>query len=128
MVNIGTIPAKWAALTPERDAVVDDPAGRRTSWRTLDERVRRLATGLRGAGDGGLDLDHGDRVAILAKNSIEYQELYFAAGRAGLVAQPLNWRLGVPELSRIVADGEPRAVLVADEWRDTARQLQAARA
>ncbi|MBP2367801.1 AMP-binding protein [Pseudonocardia parietis] len=126
MVNIGTIPAKWAALTPERDAVVDAPAGRRTSWRTLDERVRRLANGLRGTGDGGLGLDHGDRVAILAKNSIEYQELYFAAGRAGLVAQPLNWRLGVPELSRIIADGEPRAVLAADEWRDTTRELQAA--
>ncbi|WP_219413517.1 AMP-binding protein [Pseudonocardia nigra] len=126
MVNIGTVPAKWAALTPDRDAIVDAPSGRRISWRALDERVRRLANGLRGSGDGGLGLQQGDRVAILAKNSIEYQELYFAAGRAGLIAQPLNWRLGVPELGRIVTDAAPRAVLASDEWLDTAKQLQAA--
>lgn len=126
MPNIGTIPAKWAALTPDADAVVDAPSGRRISWRALDERVRRLANGLRGHGDGGLGLQQGDRVAILAKNSIEYQELYFAAGRAGLVAQPLNWRLGAAELGRIVADAAPRAVLTSDEWLDTAKELQAA--
>ena len=121
MVNIGTIPAKWAALTPDRDAVVDTTSARRMNWRTLDERVRRLANGLTGLG-----LQRGDRVAILSKNSIEFQELYYAAGRAGLVAQPLNWRLGVPELGRIVADAGPRVVISSDEWADTAKQLQAA--
>jgi long-chain acyl-CoA synthetase len=129
MVNIGRIPAKWAALTPEREAIVDAPGARRITWRALDERVRRLANGLRGAGgmtgEGGLGLAQGDRVAILAKNSIEYQELLFAAGRAGLVAQPLNWRLAPAELARILADASPRAVIVSDEWLDTAKQLQA---
>src|SRR5581483_344814 len=124
MVNIGTIPAKWAALTPAREAIVDAPSGRRMTWRTLDERVRRLANGLRGTGDRGLGLDRGDRVAILAKNSIGYQELLFAAGRAGLVAQPLNWRLARAELTRILADAAPRAVIVSDEWLDTAREIQ----
>jgi acyl-CoA synthetase (AMP-forming)/AMP-acid ligase II len=121
MVNIGRIPEKWAALTPTRDAVVDVPSGRRMDWRTLDGRVRRLANGLTGLG-----LDRGDRVAVLAKNSIEYQELYYAAGRAGLVAQPLNWRLGAAELGRIVADAAPKVVISSDEWLDTAKQLQAA--
>ncbi|OLS99558.1 AMP-dependent synthetase [Pseudonocardia sp. CNS-004] len=126
MVNIGRIPAKWAALTPERDAIVDVPTGRRMNWRTLDERVRRLANGFRGTGDGGLGLAQGDRVAILAKNAIEYQELYYAAGRAGLVAQPLNWRLGTAELARIVTDAAPKALLASDEWLATAKELQAA--
>ncbi|MBW0103063.1 AMP-binding protein [Pseudonocardia sp. KRD291] len=129
MVNIGQIPSKWAALTPGRDAIVDAPNGRRMDWRTLDERVRRLANGLAGspaAGGGGLGLDKGDRVAILAKNSIEYQELYYAAGRAGLVAQPLSWRLGAGELAKIVADAAPKAVITSDEWGDTAKELQAA--
>ncbi|MFI5609965.1 class I adenylate-forming enzyme family protein [Amycolatopsis sp. NPDC051903] len=124
MVNIGRIPEKWAALTPTRDAIVDAPSGRRMDWRTLDERVRRLANGL--AGRGGLGLAKGDRVAILAKNSIEYQELYYAAGRAGLVTQPLNWRLGAGELTRIVADAAPKAVITSDEWLDTAKELQSA--
>jgi len=120
MVNIGQIPAKWAALTPTRDAIVDAPSGRRIDWRTLDGRVRRLANGLR----GHLGLEQGDRVAILAKNSIEYQELYYAAGRAGLVTQPLSWRLGAPELARIVTDAAPKAVVASDEWLDTATQLR----
>ena len=62
-------------------------------------------------------------MAVLAKNSTEFQEIYFAAGRAGLVVQPLNWRLGVAELARIVADGAPRAIVVAGEWADAGREL-----
>ena len=118
MVNIGRIPEKWAALTPEGDAIVDVPGGRRMSWRELDERVRRLANGLLALG-----CRRGDRVAILAKNSPQYQELYYAAGRAGLVAQPLNWRLGVRELARIVADGDPKVIVCSDEWLETAAEL-----
>ena len=123
MVNIGRIPEKWAALTPRGDAVVDTTTGRRTSWAELDERVRRLANGLRGSRPDGLALQRGDRVAVLAKNSTEFQEIYYAAGRAGLVVQPLNWRLGVGELARIVADGAPRAIVVAGEWADLGREL-----
>ncbi|MEE8601515.1 AMP-binding protein [Euzebya tangerina] len=110
-MNIGMIPAKWAALDPHAEAIIDVPNERRITFRDLDEQVRRLANGLRDE----LGLDAGDRVAILAKNSIEYQTLYFAAGRAGLVTQPLNWRLGTAELARIVGDGEPRVVIVAGE-------------
>ncbi|WP_328310433.1 AMP-binding protein [Actinomycetospora sp. NBC_00405] len=123
MVNIGRIPEKWAALTPRGDAVVDTTTERRTTWAELDERVRRLANGLRGPRPDGLALHRGDRVAVLAKNSTEFQEIYYAAGRAGLVVQPLNWRLGVGELSRIVADGAPRAIVVAGEWADAGREL-----
>ncbi|HEY1966495.1 MAG TPA: AMP-binding protein [Pseudonocardia sp.] len=121
MVNIGSIPAKWAALTPHRDAIVDTGSGRRLSWARLDERVRRLANGLLGLG-----LNRGDRVAMLAKNSTEFQELYYACGRAGLVAQPLNWRQGAAELTKILNDARPRVVITSDEWLDTERQLRAA--
>jgi len=123
MANLGLIPAKWAAVTPRLEAVIDASTGQRTTFARLDERVRRLANGLRGNGDGGLDLQHGDRVAVLTKNSTELVELYFAAGRAGLVASPLNWRLGVPELKRILEDSGPRALIVSDEFAATAQAL-----
>ena len=90
MANLGLIPAKWAALTPNAQAVYDVPNDRRINWSDMDSTVRRLANGLLGLG-----LQPGDRVAMLSKNSVEYQALYFAAGRAGLVTQPLNWRLAV---------------------------------
>ena len=119
-MNIGSIPAKWAALTPHLPAVIDAEKDRRLSWAQFDERVRRCANGLRDR----LGLQHGDRVAVLAKNSVEYQELYYAAGRAGLVLQPLNWRQSVEELHRVLDDAAPSAIVVSDEWIDLAAQLQ----
>ncbi|MEU7693785.1 AMP-binding protein [Microbispora hainanensis] len=118
-MNQGLIPAKWAALTPNGQAVYDVPNDRRVSWRDFDAMVRRLANGLRGLG-----LQPGDRVAMLSRNCVEYQALYFAAGRAGLVTQPLNWRLAVPELASIVLDASPKAVISASEWSGVIEQLQ----
>ena len=119
LINIGRIPAKHAALHPNRDAVIDVESGRRVDFRALDERVRRAANGLRGA----LGLARGDRFAVLSRNSVEFQELFFAAGRAGLVAQPLNWRLSAPELEIIVRDAAPRALIYSDEFREIAEEL-----
>ena len=110
-MNIGDITAKWANLDATRPALVDIPTGRRVAFGELERSVRRLANGFLGLG-----LRKGDRVAILSKNSIEYFETYYACARAGLVAQPLNWRLGVPELARILEDGEPGACLASGDF------------
>jgi acyl-CoA synthetase (AMP-forming)/AMP-acid ligase II len=118
-MNQGLIPAKWAALTPRAQAVYDVPNDRRVTWADFDAMVRRAAGGLRGLG-----LQAGDRFAVLSRNCAEFQALYFAAGRAGLVLQPLNWRLAGPELAAIVADAAPRAVISSAEWADTVEQLQ----
>ncbi|MCX2733131.1 AMP-binding protein [Saccharopolyspora sp. NFXS83] len=118
-LNQGFVPAKWAALTPRAQAVHDVPNERRVSWSQLDERVRRLANGLLGLG-----ARPGDRVAVLARNRLEYLELYFACGRAGLVLQPLNWRLTGDELVRLVQDGTPRVVVADAEWSARVGLLQ----
>jgi acyl-CoA synthetase (AMP-forming)/AMP-acid ligase II len=120
-VNLGRIPAKTARLAPSREALVDVATDRRVTYGALDERVRRLANGL----VGKLRLDKGDRVAVLARNCIEYMEVYYACARVGLIAQPLNWRLGVPELLKIVSDGEPRVLVFSGEYREVAEQIAA---
>ncbi|MGW3485163.1 AMP-binding protein [Rhodococcus indonesiensis] len=117
-MNQGLIPAKWAALTPNRMALYDVPNDRRITFAGLDERVRRLANGLRGLG-----LEKGDRVAVLTKNSIEFQELFFAVGRAGLILQPLNWRLATPSLLGLVADATPKVLITASEFRSVGEEL-----
>lgn len=117
-MNIGDITAKWAGLDPSRPALIDIPTGRRVSFGELDRSARQAANGLLGLG-----LRQGDRVAILARNSIEYFETYYACARAGLIAQPLNWRLGVPELARILEDGEPGALLTASDFADERQAL-----
>lgn len=118
-MNIGNITAKWAALDPRRSALVDIPTGRRISFGALDTRVRNLANALAARG-----LAKGERVAVLAKNSIEYFETYYACARAGLIAQPLNWRLGVPEIERILRDGDPSAIVSSAEFRAERTALQ----
>lgn len=117
-MNIGLIPAKTARLAPGREALIDTHTGRRMTFGELDERVRHLANGLLGLG-----LAKGDRVAVLARNCIEYMETYFACARVGLIVLPLNWRLGEVELQRIFQDGEPRALMYSAEYCGTAAAL-----
>lgn len=118
-MNIGQIPAKWARLDPHRPAIFDSTTGTRVSFGELDEHVRRLANGLRGLG-----LEPGDRVAILSQNSIEYAALYFACGRSGLIAQPLNWRLSAPELAKIIGNGQPRALITQGSFATVTAELK----
>ena len=119
-MNIGFIPAKYAALDPRRTAIIDVPNDRRTSFGELDLRVRRLANGLLAC----KGVERGARCAILARNCIEYLELFYACGRAGLIAQPMNWRLAVPEMARILQEGEPALMLSSVEFREQRDQLQ----
>jgi 2-furoate---CoA ligase len=66
-------------------------------------RVRGIA--------GGLDLDPGDRLAVVLDNRLETALLYWAAQWAGVVAVPLSWRLSEEELAYCVEDCGARAVI-----------------
>ena len=59
----------------------------------------------------------GDRVAFLLRNCIEALEVYGAAEAAGFVAVPLNWRLAATELSQVLQDCQPAAVVTSAEFR-----------
>ena len=120
-MNIGKIPAKTARLAPNREALIDVTSGQRMTYGELDERVRRLGNAL----VGPLGLAKGARVAVLARNCIEYMEAYFACARVGMIVQPLNWRLGDAELLKIVAGGEPALLLHSAEYADVAAELAA---
>lgn len=119
-MNIGQIPAKYALRDPTRTAIVDVPNDRRITFGELDNRVRRLANALR----GDLGLEQGDRVCVISKNCIEFMEIYYACARVGLIVQPLNWRLGTPEMSRILKDGEPSVVITSEEFREVQQTLK----
>ncbi len=118
-MNIGQIPAKWARQKPGALAIFDSTTDRRVNWADFDAHVRRLGNGLRSLG-----LNRGDRVGVLSQNSVEYAALYFACGRTGLVAQPMNWRLAPSELRKIVDNGEPRAYITQDKFAAVASELK----
>ncbi len=95
-----------ARIHPDRPAV--DDGVRRLSYGALAERVRRLASVLRGLGVG-----HGDRVAILSENRSEYLELFLAAAGLGAICACQNWRLTGRELQHCLDLVEPVVVLVS---------------
>jgi len=89
----------------------DSPAvitsGQIVSHRQLLARVDRLAAGLTASG-----IAKGDRVCILAQNSVEYLDLYGACAKTGAIACPINWRLSASEVAGIVALAETQMIVV----------------
>ncbi len=119
-MNVGDLASRNAWRHPGADAIVEVATGRRLTFVALEERSNRLAHGLR----DGLGLEHGDRVAILSTNAAEVIEVFIACAKAGLVAQPLNWRLAVSEQARILADGDPRALVSSRRFAGDVAELQ----
>src|SRR5262249_49230304 len=64
---------------------------------------------------GGIGLNKGDRVCVLAYNCVEWLEIYAAAALAGVVAVPINFRLTGPEARYIIENCNARALIVQDE-------------
>jgi acyl-CoA synthetase (AMP-forming)/AMP-acid ligase II len=93
-----------AAAQPDAEAVVFEET--RLSYGRLNERVNRLANGLRSRG-----LRRGSHVALLLENCHQYLEVYYALSKAGMVAVPLNWRLSDEELGYILDHSESAALI-----------------
>jgi fatty-acyl-CoA synthase len=102
--------AAHARTQPHKIGVRDSK--RALTYAQWDERASRLANALLGLG-----LVKGDRVALLAHNTLEWLEIYVALARAGLVAVPLNFRLAGPEIAYIVGNAEARAAIVQEDLR-----------
>jgi len=101
--------ALHARLRPQAVAAVDLATGRRWSYDDLDRDIQRAVAVLAARG-----IDRGDRVAALARNSVQQVILQQALMRIGAIFVPLNWRLSLPELARLMLDCTPR-LLVADQ-------------
>src|SRR3954451_6426487 len=106
-------------VAAERGSVVAVRHGARTrTYGELDERSNRLAQALVAAGVGP-----GVRVAHLDRTGPEVIELLFAASKIGAVLVPLNWRLAVAELERIVADSGAPVLIAGPAFAETASAL-----
>jgi acyl-CoA synthetase (AMP-forming)/AMP-acid ligase II len=98
----------WRAREqPELDFAIQGE--RRISYAEAQALVNRIANGLAARG-----LVPGDRVALLAKNSIEYALWYYACSKCGVVPVPLNYRLAAPEWAYILNDAGAQLVAAQD--------------
>jgi long-chain acyl-CoA synthetase len=111
-------PGTFAALTPDKAAVVMSDSGALLTYTELDERSTRLARAFRDAG-----LRTGDGVALLAENMVEFHVVYWAAMRSGLYFTPIDHHLTTPEIAHIVDDCEARALIVSTTFAEVAAEL-----
>jgi fatty-acyl-CoA synthase len=113
--------ARRESLTPNKVALVDSLNGdRKISFRQWNRNANRTARFL----SEELGIGKGDRVALLAMNSVEYLDTWFALGKIGAVMQNLNWRLAVPELTRLLEDARPRALIYGDDFTSAVRRMR----
>ncbi|MBW1800683.1 MAG: AMP-binding protein, partial [Deltaproteobacteria bacterium] len=99
------------AICPDRDMMVFE--GKRWTFSQANERVNRLANGLRELG-----VEKGDRIAILQVNCNEYVEAYFASARLGAIFVPLNFRAKAEELSFMLSNAEAKVLFSGSRYLD----------
>ena len=107
VLNLGQMLTAHARLSPQRIGARD--LERSMTFRQWNVRACQFANALLGLG-----LLKGDRIAVLAYNTVEWLEIYVATAKAGLVAVPLNFRLIGKEIRYIVDDSEAAAIIVQD--------------
>lgn len=95
-----------AARVGAKPAIVAD--GETLDYRRLVERMARVAN----LGLGHLQLEPGDRVALIAPNCLPYVELVAGLSDIGVIVATLSPRLTPVELAAILEDCTPRAIFV----------------
>lgn len=98
-----------------------EEAGQSVTYRDFAERVARLSALLSTFGIGP-----GERVAILAENSVALAEWYFAAAHGGFVLVPLNFRSHPEGLARVVAHSGAKLLVATDRFAALAAATRAA--
>ncbi len=106
----------WEKTTPDK-VVMTQPMGggelRSYSWREVMDQSRRMAAHLQSLG-----LKHGDKVALLSKNTAHWLMSDFAIWLAGCVSVPLYPTLAAGTIRQILEHSESKLLFVGklDGW------------
>ena len=106
-----------SSVVPERTAMACE--GKARSFMEMQDRVNRLANALQGMGVG-----QGDKIAIMALNSMEYVEAYYATAKLGGVFVPLNYRAKEEELSYMCNNSEAAVLFVGQRYNDLCGKIK----
>ena len=103
--SLADIIRKRSAITPARIALTE--AGRTTAFAELDQRSSQVARALQRK-----DVRPGDRVAYIGASGPEFAEVMYGAAKCRAIFTAVNNRLSAREVLAILADAEPRVVVV----------------
>ncbi|HEY6788085.1 MAG TPA: AMP-binding protein [Trebonia sp.] len=101
-----------AARFPDRDALVDIPAGRRWTYAELKADVDALALGLLAAG-----IAAGDRVGIWAPNCAEWTITQYATAKIGAILVNINPAYRTSELEFVLNQSGTRLLICAQRLK-----------
>ncbi|MFX0062371.1 MAG: AMP-binding protein [Candidatus Hermodarchaeota archaeon] len=112
--------SKREIFSPEAEALVDVATGRRYTYRIFNKRANQVANFLQQS----IGFQKGDRLCIIAHNSLEYWEAFFGCQKSGGIFSPLNWRLVARELADLIKDLTPSALIYDKDFVDVVSQLK----
>ncbi|TRZ43780.1 class I adenylate-forming enzyme family protein [Robertkochia solimangrovi] len=110
MINTIDWFAQWAERTPEKVAIQEQRNGSEYSYSQINAAAVLLAA----QWTVEFNLTKGDRIGILAENSVIQVVLLALAQKTGVVLVPLNFRLSRAELNYMITDSECK-MLIADQ-------------
>ncbi len=120
-MHIGDWLRRRSWLTPHKVALVDTLDGsREITYRQWNQSANQTANYLHQR----LRIEKGDLVAVLAKNSVSYLDIWFALGKLGGILQNLNWRLAAPELTRMLQQAQPKALVYGGEFASLVKKIR----
>ena len=111
--------AKWAEYSPNKTAIICDDSNESYSYANLDIYANRLVEKLKVLG-----LVEGDRLAVLSEHSVEYVVLFVACQRLGVILVPLNYRLSLHEIQKLISDSTPSLIVYSDNHKTKINDLE----
>ncbi|HVV77629.1 MAG TPA: AMP-binding protein [Mycobacteriales bacterium] len=118
-IRTGSLGSFWAQLQPNVPAVIAPDAV--ATFEDLNHRANQIVRMLRGAG-----VEHGDSVALLCPNRLEFLEVVQAVNRSGLRLTPINWHVTADEAAYVIADCGAKALFADIRFADVATSAAAA--
>lgn len=116
--SLGKLVTLAASRWPDRPAWRFDVTGETLSFSEIEQVTRYLASELSIAGIGA-----GDRVVLLARNTLEFPATWLALSRLGAIVVPLNVNYRLTDASHIVSHARVKAFLTVDEFMPLAQEV-----
>jgi fatty-acyl-CoA synthase len=112
-VTVGALLSRLADALPAHTALTYGHAGRRWTFRELNDEARLLARGLVASG-----VRPGDRVAVWATNVPEWIALQFALAKIGAILVTVNTALRAQEIDYLLRQSETSTLVTIAGFRD----------
>lgn len=113
-------PLHHAQATPDKVAYRMTGSGETLTYAGLAAAIRRGAQALRALGVG-----HGDHIALLMENRLEFLEICWAAHSAGVIYTAVSRYLGPEEAGYIIRDCGAKVFIASDRYADQAEAFRA---